>query len=261
MEMDIEKKQKMVVVNKSSDRSFWLFFVIAITYFLKERVKGIDFNSINITNLENKTRMLNRIRNYMNPAEQDIVYKAEMIIHMMKTLKDLSLTPDFEDAETSYTTLSFGDRKRQMMMDISEFLSADSRKNVDVAMSLYERTTKFGSKLQEIRKNSNSEISIDTIEGYVELLEPLVDEGLRENAHDLKKFFNMLRVMKLFDKKNALEEGDIFKMIEPFVEEEQREMAQKLIQIVKAVGSIDNNEVSKESDEILMGEEKINEIN
>jgi len=86
-------------------------------------------------------------------------------------------------------------------MDISEFLSSDSRKNIDAAMSIYEKTNKFGSKFHEIRKNTDGEISIDTIEGYVELFEPLVDEKLREKAKDLKKLFNMLRIMKLFDKK------------------------------------------------------------
>ncbi len=92
MGTDVEKEQKEVGTNKGSNRSFWLFFVIAITYFLKDGVRGIDFNSIDASSLENKTRMLNRIRNYMNPTEQDIIYKAEMIIHMMKTLKDLSIT-------------------------------------------------------------------------------------------------------------------------------------------------------------------------
>ncbi len=157
-----------------------------------------------------------------------------------------------------YTTLSFGDRKRQMMMDISEFLSSDSRKNIDAAMSIYEKTNKFGSKFHEIRKNTNGEISIDTIEGYVELFEPLVDEKLREKAKDLKKLFNMLRIMKLFDKKKNLEESDIFKMIEPFVEDDQKEMAHKFIQIVKAVGSIDNKEAVEGNADSTVDEKRIN---
>ncbi|MCD5413800.1 MAG: hypothetical protein LR001_02175 [Clostridiales bacterium] len=260
----------MVEGNKSNTRSFWLFFVIAITYFLKEGVKIFDFNSIDATNLEKKTKMLNRVRNYMNPAEQDIIYKAEMIIHMMKTLKELSLAPNFKDAETMYTTLSFGDRKRQMMMDISEFLSSDSKKNVDIAMNIYEKANKFGSKFQAIKENSNEEINIDTIEGYVELIDPLVDEGLREKVKDLKKVFNMLRTMKLFDKKNNINDfndGDIFKMIEPFVDEDQKEMAHKFIQIFKAVSSMDNKETSdakpdeidEETDEIDEETDEIDE--
>lgn len=140
------------------------------------------------------------------------------------------------------------------MMDISEFLSSDSRKNIDAAMSIYEKTNKFGSKFHEIRKNTDGEISIDTIEGYVELFEPLVDEKLREKAKDLKKLFNMLRIMKLFDKKKNLEESDIFKMIEPFVEDDQKEMAQKFIQIVKALGSIDNKEAVEENSDITVDE-------
>ena len=270
MRIDIEKKQEMVEGNKSNTRSFWLFFVIAITYFLKEGVKIFDFNSIDATNLEKKTKMLNRVRNYMNPAEQDIIYKAEMIIHMMKTLKELSLAPNFKDAETMYTTLSFGDRKRQMMMDISEFLSSDSKKNVDIAMNIYEKANKFGSKFQAIKENSNEEINIDTIEGYVELIDPLVDEGLREKVKDLKKVFNMLRTMKLFDKKNNINDfndGDIFKMIEPFVDEDQKEMAHKFIQIFKAVSSMDNKETSdakpdeidEETDEIDEETDEIDE--
>lgn len=64
----------------------------------------------------------------------------------------------------------------------------------------------------------------------------------------------MLRIMKLFDKKKNLEESDIFKMIEPFVEDDQKEMAQKFIQIVKAVGSIDNKEAVEENSDITVDE-------
>ena len=43
-------------------------------------------------------------------------------------------------------------------------------------------------------------------------------------------------------------------MIEPFVEDDQKEMAQKFIQIVKALGTIDNKEAVEENSDITVDE-------
>ena len=216
----------------------WLWILPIFLLLFRGGTNKLDIKSIEASSLEKKAKLLERIKGYMNSEEQIIIHRAEMLLHIMLKVKGLLELPELLSAETRSHTLSFNDRKRHMLMDISEFVDEDKREVIHKAIDLHLKASTMENKIQEIKSLNSTQLSIDTIEKYIDIFDPLLEGDLKNKTKELRILAGILKLMKSLDKKEKLDEMDIIEIIKPFMNSEQGEQLGKMIQIFKAVSSI-----------------------
>jgi len=256
--------QKDHIINIGFLSNNWVLILPIIMVLFQKLPDLMKINEIQEDKLEKKIKLLNRIKGYMLEEEQGVVHRAEIILHIVVKLKGLLEISQLQKVETKYHSLSFDDRKRYMLMDIAEFVEDDKREAAHRAIELNLKTNMMGTKLKEIKEMGTEGITIETVEKYIELFEPLLEGELKSKSKEIKTLMGILRLVKSMEKKEKIDEMDIIQLIKPFVNEEQGESMMKMIQIFKAISTIGNEEQDKESstskmDTALIGQPSLQE--
>ncbi len=223
---------------QASGQPTWLWILPIFLLFMGGRSNKLNVREIETASLEKKAKLLGRIKGYMNSEEQMVIHRAEMLLHIILKAKDLIELPEVLGAETTYHTLSFNDRKRHMLMDISEFVDDEKREVIHRAIDLHTKASTMESKIKEIQNLANAPISIDNLEKYIEVFDPLLEGELRNKTKELRVLVGILKLIKSLNKKEKIDETDIFEIAKPFLSKEQGDQLSKMIQIFKAVSSI-----------------------
>lgn len=216
----------------------WLWILPIFLLIFRGGTSKLNIKEIEASSLEKKAKLLGRIKGYMNSEEQLVIHRAEMLLHIILKVKGLLELPELMGVETRSHTLSFNDRKRHMLMDISEFVDEDKREVIHKAIDLHLKASTMESKIKEIQNLSSSQISIDTLDRYIDIFDPLLEGDLKNRTKELRVLAGILKLMKSLDKKEKLDELDIIEIIKPFMNQEQSEQLGKMIQIFKAVSTI-----------------------
>lgn len=238
--------QRDHIINISILQNNWFLFLPIIVMLFQKMPNIIRINEIDEDKLEKKIKLLNRIKGYMLEEEQGIVHRAEMILHIVVKLKGLLEISQIQKVETKYHSLSYEDRKRYMLMDISEFVEDEKREAIHRAIELNLKTNMMGSKLKEIKEMGTEGITIETVEKYIELFEPLLEGEVKEKSQEIKTLVGMLKLVKSMEKKEKIDETDVLQLLKPFVSQEQGESMMRMIQIFKAISTINNEDQGKE---------------
>ena len=230
------------------NQSMWLLIIPILFLAMKKGPGTLSFNDIDHVSLEKKTKLLNRIKGYMSPEEQSIIHRAETILFTVAKIKSIFEGPDIMAAETQFHSLSLDERKRNMLMDISEFVDNERREVIYKAVELHSKAKVMEDRLGRIQSFSNNEISIDTIEKYIEAFDPILEGELKNKSQEIRKIIGMLKLMKSISSKNGLNELDLIDAVKPFMQAEQAESLGRMIQIVKAVSTIGNEVANNNAD-------------
>lgn len=197
--------------------SNWLPFFLFLLFIYRKDTNKLKFQEINLNDLDKKSKLLNRIRGYMDPQEQYIVHSAEIILQIIAKIKTLIDLPRIEASEIRYSALSLEDKKRNMLIDLSEFLEDEERMLVHQAVDFDVKVKTLEKKLNELHKLSQEEDFIANIHNYIEILEPVLADGTKENAVEFKKLALILKIIDSLKNKEKTDESDIMKIVQPLV--------------------------------------------
>ncbi len=243
-------------INVNSFSVNWLWLIPILMLYLKKGSEKLNIFKIETESLDNKVKLLNRIKGYMSSEEQLIIHRAEMLLHIISKVKAMMETPDILSA-TTYSSLSLADKKRNMLMDISEFVDEEKRGVIHKAIDLHLKANHVEGKIKEIQSLETSQINIESIEKYIELFDPILEGQLKNKTKELKVLMGVLKLMKSLEKKDQFNEMDLIEIITPFVGDEQREQMTKMIQLVKVFSTIGNDNTTENSIDDLKNKEDL----
>ncbi len=231
-----------------SSQSILIFLLPILFLGMKKGAGALSFTEIDHVSLEKKTKLLNRIKGYMSPEEQSIVHRAETILLTVAKVKSIFEGPEVRGAETHYNSLSLDDRKRNMLMDISEFVDNERREAIYKAVELHSKARMMEDKLGRLQALNNKEVTIDTIEGYIDAFNPILEGELKNKVGELRKIIGVLKLLKTINNKSGMNELDLIDAVKSFIPSEQAEGIGRMLQIVKAVSTI-GNEANKSTED------------
>jgi len=197
---------------------------------------------MNLIDLEKKTKFLNRIKGYMDPEEQYIVHSAETLLQIIRNIKILMEPPQIASAGVRYSSFSLEDRKRNMLMDLSEFLEDEKKILVHQAIDFDVKIRTLEKKLNEIHNLSQNGNLMTNIHEYVEIFEPLLADEIKDKVYEFKKIASIINVIGTLKDKDKISEMDIVEIIGPFIQKEQRETLMQMVQIFQVVNSMKDEE-------------------
>lgn len=226
----------------------WFVFFLFLLFISRKDTNKLGFQEINLMDLDKKTKLLNRIKGYMDPEEQNIVHNAEVILQIIKNVKVLMEPPQVATAGVRYSSLSLEDRKRNMLIDLSEFLEDEKKMLVHQAVDFDVKVKTLEKKLKELHKVSQDGDHIANIYDYIEVFEPLLAEEVKEKLFEFKKLASMLKVISSLKNKDKIDETAIMEIIQPFIHKDQRDSLMRMVQIFKAVSSMSNEETASTED-------------
>jgi len=233
---------------------FFLFMILGRDKSRLNITKKLSFKEIDTKNIEKKSALLNRLKGYMDPEEQKIVHRAEIILQLIGNAKMLFETEELISAGVKNSSLNIDDRKRNMLIDLSEFIHDDKREVIHQAIDMDVQIKRLGSKIKDLQtiNSQGASFSLEHIEKYFEIFEPFLDKEITEKVNEGKRLLSMLKLYKSIEEKGTINELDIIEMVKPYIAEEQRENLSRMIGIMKVVSSMGNNEKTKEDDKNIL---------
>lgn len=234
------------MVEKYELQTNWLLFFLFLLFIQGKNRKKLNFQEINLVELDKKTKLLSRIKGYMEAEEQEVLNNAGIILEIIGKVKKLMDRPQREESEISYPLLSLEDRKRNMLMDISEFFQDEQKVLVQQAVDFDIKIKNLEQKLNELNKLLQEGRHMDNIHNYIEIFEPILTDEAREKAFEIKKLAAIIKAISSLRSKDRIEELDIIKIIEPFISEEQKDSLTRIIQIIKVVKSAGEEDTGEE---------------
>ncbi|MBM7614842.1 hypothetical protein [Alkaliphilus hydrothermalis] len=235
-------------INDNSIISNWLWVLPIIMLYLKNGSSKLNIRELEIGSLEKKAKLLNRIKGYMSADEQLVVHRAEMLLQIIGKVKTMMEAPHVFSAGT-LSSLSSTDKKRHMLMDISEFVDEDKQEIIHKAINLHLKANHMEDKIKEIQSLDAHNLSLESIEKYIELFDPILEGQLKNKTKELKVLMGILKLMKSLEKKGQMDEMDLLEIIKPFVSGEQREQLTKMVQLAKVFGALNNDSSSEKTAE------------
>ncbi len=241
----------------------WLLFFLFLIFISNNDTKKMNVKEMDIIDLDKKVKFLNRIKGYMNSDEQYVLQSAETLIHIIRNIKILMDPPKIASAGVKYSSLSVEDRKRNMLMDISEFLEDEKKVLVHKAVDFDFKIKTLEDRLNKIQSVSKENTAVANISQYIDVFEPLLDNEIKVKAHELKKLISVISLIGNLKNKDSFDEMDIVKLIEPLVDEEKKESLTRMIQMFQIVNSMNKETVDKDKNikESLNKDNKLNEDN
>ncbi|GAB6086947.1 hypothetical protein [Alkaliphilus crotonatoxidans] len=238
--MEELKDRELALEDKkqASVQPTWLWILPILLLFIGGKSNKLNVREIEAMSLEKKAKLLGRIKGYMDSEEQLVIHRAEMLLHIILKVKELMELPGLIGAETKYHTLSYTDRKRHMLMDISEFVDDEKREVIHKAIDLHMKASLMENKIRELQDLANTPLSIDQLDKYIDVFDPLLEGELKDKTKELRVLVGILKLVKSLSSKQKLDESDIFEIAKPFLSKEQGEQLNKMIQIFRAVSSI-----------------------
>ncbi|MDR5657940.1 hypothetical protein RH915_00400 [Serpentinicella sp. ANB-PHB4] len=236
------KKSNLNPLNHNKLNVGLLIFFLAVI--LGKDNRKLSLKGLQISEVEKKTKLLNRIKGYMSPDEQRIIHKAEIVLQLLEKAKMLFDVDELISTEVQYSALSTDERKRNMLMDLCEFVHEEKRDVVHKAIELDIMAKDLGDKIKDIQSinTNNSGLTIDHIEKYFDLFEPFLDQQIKEKVVEGKKLLSMMKLYKSIEQKGKINEADIMTMIEPYIPDDQKDSLYRMINIVKVLSEMNTNE-------------------
>lgn len=257
MDKDNNRKGIHITVNESQIKLVGIMFLFFLLTSNKKSPSKFNLKEIDDVELAKKCMLLNRIKGYMNPEEQYIVHRAEVILEIIRKVRSLIEGPELHSAEVQYHSLSLEDRKRNMLLDLSKHMEEEYRDIIHTAIDLDIKARNIEKRVRELNRLTQDGITLENVEKIVELIEPLLEGEVRSKTKDIKKITSMLKIIKLMEEKGSIDENDLLEVISPYVNPQQRESLTKMMQIAKAVGSTINNSSNKENEGNREGSKKL----
>ncbi|ABW18736.1 hypothetical protein [Alkaliphilus oremlandii] len=249
--MDKEEKKLQIQPN-------WLLFFLFLIFLSRNDTKKLDMERMSLADLDKKAKFLNRIKGYMEPEEQYVLHGAETILQIIKNLKVLTDPPRIAAAGVRYPSLTLEDRKRNLLIDISEFLEDEKKLLVHQAVDFDIKVKTLEKKLKEIHSISQKGNFLSNIHEYIEVVEPLLTLDAQEKAADLKKLLSVVNVVGTLRNKENFEVLDIVELVQPFIPKEQRESLGKMVQLFQIVNAVQSDvpeDIPEEMD--VLGNESV----
>lgn len=191
----------------SQVQSNWLLFLLFLLFVNRKDINKLNFQEINPADLDKKSDLLNRIKEYMDPQEQYIVHSAEIILQIIAKVKTLIDLPQIETSEPRYSSLNLEDRKRSMLMDLSKLFEDDKKM---------------------------------LIHHYTEIFELIfADEG-NGKVSKAEKIESMLKAIYNLKNEGKVEESNIMEIIQFFMDEERKDSLLQMVQTFRATDSMED---------------------
>lgn len=183
----------------SQAQSNWLLFFLFLLFICHKNTNKLNFQEIDPIDLNKKSKLLSRIKGYMDPQERYVIHSAEIILQIIARIKTLIDLPQTETSEMGYSTLSLEDKKRNMLTDLSEFLEneisepmlADEAKEKAVELKKLASILKIISSLKSREKMNELDI--------MEVVQPFVDKEQEDSLMRMIQTFKVMDDMKETD--------------------------------------------------------------
>lgn len=247
-----ERSQRPWEGVRGSTQPNWLWLLpLFFIFFRGENNFKLSIQEIEPAALEKKAKLLGRIKGYMNPDEQLIIHRAEMLLYIIQRLKILLELPDALEAQTTYHHLSHEEKVRNMLMDLSEYVETDKRELIQKAINLHMKAKVMEERVQEFQQRSTVNASgLETLENYIRVVEPILEGGSKNKAKDLKVLVGILKSIKVMQERKSLDEMTIFEMVKPFISEEQGQQMERMINLFKAISSLGEGKGEKQEAQV-----------
>ena len=180
----------------SQTRPNWLpFFLFLLFVYYKDAGK-LNLQEINLIDLDKKSKLLSRIKGYMDPQEQYIIHSAEIILQIIakvRMLMDLSQTGTLE---MRHPALSLEDKKHNMLTDLGKFLE-DEISELAFEDDTEEKAARF-KKLASILEMINSLKSNGKTKelDIMEIIQPLINKEQGDSLMRMVQTFKIMDSMK-----------------------------------------------------------------
>lgn len=227
----------------------WLLFFLFLIFISNNDTKKMNIKEMDIIDLDKKVKFLNRIKGYMNSDEQYVLQSAETLIHIIRNIKILMDPPKIASAGVKYSSLSVEDRKRNMLMDISEFLEDEKKILVHKAVDFDFKIKTLEDRLNKIQSVSKENTAVANISQYIDVFEPLLQDEIKGKAHEFKKLISIVSLVGNLKNKDSFDEMDIIDLIQPLVGEEKKESLTRMIQMFQIVNSMNKETVDEDKTE------------
>lgn len=209
-------------------QSNWLLFFLFLLFIYRKDMNKLNFQEIDLIDLDKKSELLNRIRGYLDPQEQHIVHSAEIILQIIAKIKILMDLPQIGASEVRYSALNLKDRKRSMLMDLSEFLEDEKKLLVHKVVDFDAKVLALEKELGGVHELSQGRNSMSDINNYIEIFESVLAGGAEENTAEFKKLASILKIINVLKSKEKIKETDIIEFIYPFIEEERENFLMRM---------------------------------
>lgn len=208
----------------------------------KKDTKKLSLQEVDLVDLDKKAKLLNRIKGYMEPNEQHVIHSAETLLQVIRNVKLLVEPPELRSAGVRYSSLSVEDRKRNMLMDLSEFLEDEKKMVVHKAVDFDTKVRTLEKKLKELHSISQDGNHIANMNRYIEVFEPLLVNEAKEKLYEFKKLASVINLVGTLKSKDQINEMDIVELIQPFVNKEQGDSLMRMVQIFKVISSMSSED-------------------
>lgn len=212
-----------------------IIFLIHILNSNKNAANTLNLIDIDSKELEEKCKLLNRIKGYMDTDEQYIVHRAEIILDIMGKVKSLLEGPELFSAQVRYYSLSLEERKRNMLIDIGRYMEEEDRDILHMALDLDKEARKIEKAVRELIGVIQQGISLENIDRILELLDPLLGNYIGERRKEIKKISSILRLVKSLEGKDSLQEENLLELFAPYLDGDQGETLVRMMQIAKTL--------------------------
>lgn len=173
-------------------QSNWLPFFLFLLFVYCKDINKLNFREIDPVDLDKKSKLLNRIKEYMDPQGQHVVHSAEIILQIIAKIKILMELPQTGLPETKYSTLSLEDKKHNMLAglekflenEISELVSTDEKKEKAAEFKRLTSILKIINSMKGKEKINESDI--------VEIVQPFVGKGQDDSLIRLIQTFKII---------------------------------------------------------------------
>jgi len=227
----------------------WLLFFLFLIFISRKDTKKLGLEEMNLIDLDKKTKFLNRIKGYMDPEEQHIVHSAETLLQIIRNIKVLMEPPQIASAGVRYSSFSLEDRKRNMLIDLSEFLEDEKKILVHSAVDFDVKVRTLEKKLKEIHNLSQNGNFITNIQEYIEVLEPLLADEIKEKVYEFKKIASVINIISTMKNKDKINEMDIVGIIQPFIPKDQQDSIMRMVQIFQVMSSFKDDDATALDDD------------
>lgn len=256
----MKKQEKNLLIQDN-----WLLFFLFLIFISNNDTRKVNIKELDLLDLDKKARFINRIKGYMNADEQYVLQSVETLVYIIKNIKILMEPPNIASAGVNYSSLSIEDRKRNMLMDISEFLEDEKKILVHKAVDFDVKVKTLEEKLHKVHSILNENNPVESINQYIDVFEPLLEEGVKTKANEFKKIISIVNIIENLRNKDSFDEMDLIEIIKPLVDKEQEETLTRMIQMFQIVSAMSEEKSDKDknikidTDTKLESKEKSNE--
>ncbi len=208
--MENQKKDSQIQSNL-------LLFCLFLFFMYRKDIDKLSLQKIDLDDLDRKSELLEKMRGYMDPQEQYIIHSAEIILQIISKMKTLVDLPRTETSEARYSAPGLEDKRRRMLVDLSEFLDDEKKMLIHQMVDFDAKFKVLEKELKELQKSSRDRGSAVDINDYIRTLEPIFADEAGKELAEFKKLASILKIINNLKNKEKMDESDIMGIIQPLV--------------------------------------------